>query len=464
MQNAGALGTKVDPNQSKPRLAIVSTYDELCGIAGYTRALERQLGGLIDVQVFDLDQYLLRSPHPRVQRLADQHIRNIANRLAEFDSVNIQLEHGTLGRTTSQILRRFRRLSRAAPALSVTFHTILDEAVAPLAEILQRARRFKFGEATAMLAENMRCNRLAHGIYRELARQQWRKPVHVITHTKRDMRLLRDVHRLTSVHHHPLAFVSAEQAASIRASTSRQDFPMLRRLPADAKLIGTFGFLSPYKGFETALEALRYLPPDHHLLVFGGTHPQAIARHQKVDPYIARLLQKGHIGQSVLDSVRESGATSGLALDGAAAALLERHPKDLHDRLHFMGVLDDSQFMGAMAVCDAVVIPYLEVGQSSSGPLSMAVDMGCRVIASRNRAFLQFARYHPGRVEYFDIGNFAELAQRLEAEPQAPPAEPSAFDTNSNAELYLRVSLPPRYRPMLATLPQTVPDRTLVEA
>lgn len=81
----------------RPRLAIVSTYDELCGIAGYTRALEQQLRGGMDVQVFDLDQYLLRSNNPRVQALGDKHIKEIAKELNNFDSVNIQLEHGTLG-------------------------------------------------------------------------------------------------------------------------------------------------------------------------------------------------------------------------------------------------------------------------------------------------------------------------------------------------------------------------------
>ena len=60
---------------SRPlRLAIISTYDEMCGIAGYTRALEQQLRPHAEVTVFDLDQYLLRSPHRRVQRLADEHI------------------------------------------------------------------------------------------------------------------------------------------------------------------------------------------------------------------------------------------------------------------------------------------------------------------------------------------------------------------------------------------------------
>ena len=114
------------PSRSGPlRIAIISTYDEMCGIAGYTRALELQLRSGADVTVFDLDQYLLRSPHANVQRLADRHIKDIAVRLQDFDSVNIQLEYGTLGRTPKQIMRRLRRLVTAATAISITFHTIL---------------------------------------------------------------------------------------------------------------------------------------------------------------------------------------------------------------------------------------------------------------------------------------------------------------------------------------------------
>jgi glycosyltransferase involved in cell wall biosynthesis len=434
----------------RPRVAIISTYDELCGIAGYTKALAHQLQDSMDVQVFDLDQYLLRSPHRRVVRLGDRHILDIAKKLKNFDSVNIQLEHGTLGLTMPQILRRFRWLVRSAPAVSVTFHTILDEAWMPLGRIWQQLRQLKLGAAVATLAENGRSVLLANGVYRELRRQQSRKPVHVITHTRRDMRLLRDVHRLSDVHHHPLSFVPAATAAAIRAAATRDAFPILRLLPPGAKLIGTFGFLSPYKGFETAVEALRYLPEDHHLLVFGGIHPQAIARGQPRDAYISKLLDKGHIGQSPLEALHAGGATN-LTVDGSARDLLAPHPQDLHHRLHFMGVLDDSQFMSAMALCDSVVLPYLEVGQSSSGPIAMALEMGCRVIASRTRAFLQFARYHPGRVEFFDIGNFAELARRIEAGP--PPAaadRPPAYDTTTNAALYLKVSLPPGMAPPAA--------------
>jgi hypothetical protein len=109
---------------SRPRLAVISTYNDLCGIAGYTRGLERQLGDMFDVTVFDLDQYLLRATHRRVRRFADRHIRAICREIREFDAVNLQLEHGTLGGERRDIYRRFCWILWAAPRISVTFHTI----------------------------------------------------------------------------------------------------------------------------------------------------------------------------------------------------------------------------------------------------------------------------------------------------------------------------------------------------
>ncbi len=61
---------------TRKRLALVSTHNDLCGIAAYTRSLERQLSDFFDVTVFDLDQYLLRSTHGRVKKFGDRHIQD----------------------------------------------------------------------------------------------------------------------------------------------------------------------------------------------------------------------------------------------------------------------------------------------------------------------------------------------------------------------------------------------------
>lgn len=118
--------------------------------------------------------------------------------------------------------------------------------------------------------------------------------------------------------------------------------------------------------------------------------------------------------------------------------LLIEHPKDLSQRIHFLGATSDADFLAGMAICDSVVFPYLEVGQSSSGPISQALELGCRVLASRTHTFLQFGRYHPDLIEYFDIGNHLELAARILARPQYDTrARPLAFNVETNKATYL---------------------------
>ena len=129
----------------------------------------------------------------------------------------------------------------------------------------------------------------------------------------------------------------------------------------------------------------------------------------------------------------------------AGSDLLIRHPQDLGGRLHFMGVLSDEEFMSAMAVCDAVVLPYMEVGQSGSGPISMAMDMGCRIVASRTKTFLSYSKYFPGRIEIFDIGNHLELAAHIGS--KAPPTSglpPAEYGVESNVAIYRAANGPAR--------------------
>src|ERR1700739_4367672 len=157
---------------ARARLAIVSTHDNLCGIAAYTRSLERQLDDIFDVTVFDLNQYLLRANHRRVRKFGDKHIRSICREIRHYDTVNLQLEHGTLGRSCSDIFRRFNWIVRASPRLSVTFHTIMLSEAFDFAEWFREICRFNFAKAIAMRSGYMRANRLSAGIACRLRRAQ----------------------------------------------------------------------------------------------------------------------------------------------------------------------------------------------------------------------------------------------------------------------------------------------------
>ena len=403
----------------RERLAIVSTRNKLCGIAAYTQALERQLADLFDITVFDLDQYLLRGRHPLIRALGDRHIKEICHELAGFDVVSLQVEFGTLGDLAKDIERRFRWLTAAAFRLSVTFHSLNRPPAFPVLEFLKSVATFNWSTAIDIKASFARGNRLSAGVAKILRRAQRRKPVSVIVHNRRDSLDAQYLHRFRRVFDHPLCFLSENEADTVISHANRRKFSQLDRLASDIKLIGVFGFLSDYKGFEVVIKALHHLPEDYHLLIFGGVHPNNIRMNAPIHPYVASLLEDARVDATLYDHMHGMPTVSlNLDIERHLVDLFGKHPRDLSSRIHFMGAQDDADFLSGMVICDVVVLPYLEVGQSASGPISQAIELGCRVIASRTHTFLEFSRYHPETVEFFDIGNHLELAGRIAARRQ----------------------------------------------
>ena len=437
------FGQRATPPSRKESLAIVSTSSKLCGIAAYTAALRRQLGDAFEITVFDLDQYLLRSRHRRVRKLADRHIKEICRALRRFDVVNLQLEHGTLGRHGRDIYRRFCWLAAAAPRLSITFHTLLPPPSFDAMAFMKALATGRLKTAMRLQADFHRTRLLSVGIARQLRRTQRKKQVSAIVHNRRDLYDANCLYGIRHVFDHPLSFLGAAEIDAIRSGASRQRFAMLDDLPPGAVLVGVFGFLNEYKGIGTAIQALHYLPDNHHLLIFGGVHPHEIVPRQPRYPYISSLFDRAFMDTTLYDRMTAIGARNDVsplvvAADQGLRELLGAHPRDLSARIHFMGALAEPDFLGGMAICDAVVFPYLEVGQSSSGPISQALELGCRIIASRTHTFLEFAEYHENAFEFFDIGNHLELAERLLARRQFTPRRGlPEINIETNKAIYL---------------------------
>ena len=154
----------------------------------------------------------------------------------------------------------------------------------------------------------MRANRLSAGIASRLRRVQRFKPVAVVVHTRRDLWYMKYVHGMRNVYDHPLSFLSVAEAQEIRCTASRTRFAVLDAVPAESKLIGVFGFLGRYKGFDTVIRALHHLPEEYHLLIFGGVHPNEIRQHQPIDPVVSSLFDAGYIDTSVAERTRANPA------------------------------------------------------------------------------------------------------------------------------------------------------------
>jgi glycosyltransferase involved in cell wall biosynthesis len=430
------------PPRRKERLAIVASGGKPCGIASYAAALTCQLADAFDVTLFSLDQYLMRNTHRRVRPRADREIHEIARAIAGFDAVNLQLEHGTLGGHGIDIYRRFCWIAAAAPRLSVTFHTLLKPVPTNLGGFGRALLTLDFATAGRIRRDFRRNRLLSVGIPRQLRQLQRHKHVSAVVHNRRDLYDAKYLYGLDNVFDHPLSFLNADEIDRVRADGAHHRFPIAERLPPDAVLVGVFGFLNEYKGFGTAIRALHHLPKNYHLLIFGGTHPNEIAARRPVHPYIASLFEDAFTDTSLYDRLRASGESirPGLVLnaDRSLGELLGTHPRDLSTRIHFMGALGDADFLAGMTACDAVVFPYQEVGQSSSGPISQALELGCRILAARTHAFLGFGEYHKQAVEFFDIGNHLELADRLRAPRQFPGRTGlPEYNVETNKAVYL---------------------------
>jgi len=101
------------------------------------------------------------------------------------------------------------------------------------------------------------------------------------------------------------------------------------------------------------------------------------------------------------------------ALRNAILGAASRAGENVTERVHFCGAPGSDEFNELLAACDAVVLAYAEVGQTSSGPAALALDMQVPLICSRTKCFRELDRFEPGILSFFEIGNHVELAQRI---------------------------------------------------
>jgi glycosyltransferase involved in cell wall biosynthesis len=149
-------------------------------------------------------------------------------------------------------------------------------------------------------------------------------------------------------------------------------------IPPHSVLLSLFGFVVPYKGYGTALEALSLLPESFHLAIVGGRHP--------------------HSDHSAFEEVY---------------SLIDHHP-ELDGRVWVTGYVPAEELLDYQLATDVCLAPYDELpGFSSSAALSWALASGRPVIASRLPAFAELQE-EAGCVWLAPPGAPHELAHEIE--------------------------------------------------
>lgn len=458
---------------NKPKVAILSTWNEICGIAHFTKGIKQGLESEgYDVEVLPTPRMILGNAKDGAEReAAESYCRYLGERVKEFDHVNIQFEPGIFAPDMMTAMKRFKIITKHAKNLSITWHYLGRRKSTSRKEILRLMSKGKIRYAMALTRSEKALNKAWDYLFDTIEDMgsnsifgKNRIPVTHIVHTKRDQHLARAIfngdiynvktlenrleraktdqekqkiesklekakRRFQPVYTTPLTYFSDETKATFVDKLAQSDLKNV--LPAqksdDTRYVGVFGFFSGYKGFETAIDAIDSLPPNYELLMFSSVHESTLRIESRRDEYLGELydhlkkrdrkIRQGNAEKAVTKSKLltkidgKKGKSSQDAIDLMDKTFQKK--KTLSDRVHFLGAVSDDDLVLGMMLCDAVLFPYINSPHTASGPMAQAIELDRRIFASRNIQFVELAKFHENHFEFCDIGNSIEYAQKI---------------------------------------------------
>ena len=416
------------------RLGIVCNYSATCGIASYAASIVRGFNASSghEVSVHRIDTELLKLTTSRRKRLVREHFKQLSKDTRHCEVVNIQFENGLFGESPTEVLRNLTALMSHEAHYILTMHTAdfsegFEDAGGWL-QVIQALASFNVARATRMVFR-----KFSHTFLTRLLRKiSDRERVSIIVHTQREAKAFSRYIDQARVFVHPLVFLEARVAELARQTEDKEAFRARHSLAPDTKTLLINGFISPYKGHLTAIRALRYLPDNFTLLIAGSEHPKSIRRHEESSNYQRALLAE------IQGYASELGEDPDTQIESAAGRVTWNRKKSLGDRVRFLGFVSDDEMIDLLRNADVSVFPYLETGQSSSGPASLALELGAPILASNALVFNELKKFAPNCFTQFDIGNFIELASKVEDIVKAQPPTSNTFNEKYSLEENIR--------------------------
>jgi glycosyltransferase involved in cell wall biosynthesis len=368
------------------KLAIISSYNRDCGIAQYVEHLEGPLRELLGgkLSIAPLPVELLRASGPMANAMAQKALSESLSLIRGADVVAVELEPGLFGRSQGQIWRTLRAIFDASKRVVITYHTVptLPPALPKSFRSLVHLARHTYGQTVF--------RRLLR-----LIRSSQVKFAHIVQTRREKTRLILLGVEAQRIFDMPLSYFTRAEKAEFAQGCYRHKMDAIYGTSGQ-KVLGVFGFLGGVKGTKVALRALGHLPADHHILVVGGLHPETVLQGTSEQPPVRDIV-------GLIEPTFDSGERP--EADAKRSTLLAR--------VHFAGAVDNRTFAELMVGCDAILLPYEEVGQSSSGPASQALDLQRPIYCTRTGAFRELGKYSKNALSYFEIGNHLELAQKI---------------------------------------------------
>lgn len=431
-------------------LGIITTYHSNDGMAIYAKILEEHLKEKFKIKLIEIKRDYLESPTRVMRKLRKKHFKALAEQTKDCDVLNVQFENWMFGVGYTEALDNFKRVVGKQKPLIVTFHyvgrpDIIDTRI-NVRTLYRYMRDASFNPLRAYAryrSETSRDDNFIR-IVDFLAKRERNVYTCGIVHTKVDHFRLHELYGMKNVAMHPIRYLTEEQrnegvekGKELRVKLAEQ---LDAKNPDDVKIIGLFGFIDWSKGHAVAIRALRQLPKNYHIVIYGGLpkyainddHPDVIRPRNYAtsgNDYLANIIEEAE-GINKFDytymPTRKAMNNKFVAVEGVD-----------YPRVHFMGSpLSTEDFMLAVASVDAVVVPYYETIVSASGNATWALEMRKPIFATRCTAFQEMNRLFPKRLHMFDIGNFSQLATLLKTKIDEVPHDDLDYTFKTNIETY----------------------------
>lgn len=312
------------------RILYLATHNTSCGIATYTEQLRSAM---------PIEHDIVRLPDKSEPELLDVSLRLFIEKAVSYDAVHIQHEHGLFvgAGDVSDAIERFgvllEQLCKLDVRTYVTFHS-------------------------DPVFYNSKIEWSVLGLMRSCLSRMWRKQV---------ARWFQPKHKTTAIVH-----TERTRREFIKSTFNKTNVIVIphgvlcRKLkpntidPNKTINMSIFGFISDYKGYHVALNALQHLPSNYRLICMGGRHPTSDG-----DEYSQILQHANNIDRCIVEH--------DLHLAGHV---------QVQDRLTITGFLNDEQADHWHAQTHICLAPYTDKTLSGSGALTWSITSGRPTIAS----------------------------------------------------------------------------------
>jgi len=343
------------------QVKLIAPWQDRCGVTGYALALKKELDTLLDVQ-------MVRVPKTRSLK----GILALCDQINKGDIAHIQYAQDFYGSWRYQgILCNFTFfLKHIRIPIVITAHE-LTHGLPFLGVNKISLKRIFYNTLLVPIVNWTPYGRFLRGRFLDIANC-------IIVHNSADKLLLESLN--IDAQKVSLLYPGVADIETPNNAFTREELGL-----KDRRLITTFGFIRPHKGYETIIEVMKYLPEDVVFIIAGGLRDGAI------NLYMAKL--KALISSS-----------------------------GLQDRVKITGYLDNEKLIPLLSISDVILFPYSHM-TTSSYAFSYAIAAKRPIITSNTNFFSEIKQKFSA-VKIFEIFDSQAIAGMIKEALDSHGQEP----------------------------------------